>query len=116
MRNLGTDDEVAKNRKNLVGIEYPLVPLQVIDLVELLDLFIHHFGTREDDLHLVDRSHRFLQLVQNQLAVFIRLVISDIGLIQKFLRITLIANGILQRQLVQTELFSHKKCLRSTVL
>jgi hypothetical protein len=66
---LGSHDYEAEDRKDLVCVKNPLLTFQTIHVVKLLDILVHHLRTRVDDLHLVDGSHRFLQLVEDQLAL-----------------------------------------------
>lgn len=66
---LGSHDYEAEDRKDLIGVKNPLLTFQTIHVVKLLDILVHHLRARVDDLHLVDGSHRFLQLVEDQLAL-----------------------------------------------
>jgi hypothetical protein len=68
-----TYDEITEDREDLVCIEYPFLTLEAIDVVEFFDLFVHHLGARQNYLHFAHWSHRFLQLVEDQLALVVGL-------------------------------------------
>lgn len=70
----GSHDYVAEDGEYLVCIEYPLFFLKAIDVVELLDFLVHHLGASEDGFHFADWRFGYLQLVENHLALVVRLL------------------------------------------
>ena len=121
MLHSSTYNQVAKDGQYLISIKHPLLFLQPIQIIKLLNFLRNSLRTTHNRLQFINRRPRFnhLQQMIHTNPIRLRMLhnnISYLNILDTVIRITLLqlTNILLYRQPVKTKFIFDSKSLRTT--